>query len=239
MAKDFETVLALEANRPGICSRLRDNYGIINFRRFTEKLLLVQDEEGNDTTPVVFVIQAIDDWNGSSSAFDSFEKLQTRLGLYGRRLIVAEAKGKISLAKRLLRYDKSSPKKPKIETLIISGHGDPEKIVLTEETGEVGSIKKNDFKGKTASRLRSCLAEKASVIFASCSTGVEGGLAETAAEFQDIEVYDPHDDTILMDYLVKKEKDRVIVVPKYSHGQEDGGLIKPDGKILGKPVSSL
>jgi hypothetical protein len=178
--RNMEVVFYLEDQRPGIAHLLYKEFGIRNFDRYSQAMLISQfDDYENTDKPYGIVLQATHDWNG---AFTSFEHLGVMNKLYKQikddyALRVIEARTKLEVAKRLITLDRKYGAQHKLAFAFIGGHGDRNSIMFG------GQHRRNlllleDLAGKGVQRTGGFFEEHPTIILASCSTGAEGGIGQ-------------------------------------------------------------
>ncbi|MFM2330675.1 MAG: hypothetical protein RLZZ26_182 [Candidatus Parcubacteria bacterium] len=211
---NIRTALYLERRKPGVAKQLFDDFGIANFARYDEEMLLRQAEMSEVSTPYGVIIYPEADWNGAF--FNTMAPLaraaeQLRGGGIETRII--EAGSQKELARCLLSLDKRyAPDGHKISFAIIGGHGSEHSIALgntadippplpDEQEGDLikrhprdsGTFTTSDIlSGKGIRRgARELFVDKAPVVLVSCSTGVAGGIGETASAAVDWDITGP------------------------------------------------
>lgn len=206
---NFWELYFLEQQSPGTGKKLFETFGIANFARYDMKMLLRQLEMVDRDAPYGVVMYPETDWNGAffhndRQLYEASKQLQG--GGYETRIV--EAGSQRELARRLLRlHKKYAPAGNKFSFAIIGGHGTPNSIALgndktppsfnfdkTDEENhrelemwqsiqtDSGSFETGDLEGEGINRaLQDWFEEGAPKVFVSCSTGVEGGIAERAS----------------------------------------------------------
>ena len=182
--ENLKTIRNLESERPQIVSTLSQQFGIRNFARYSEDLLVQQFDERDKSVPYGIVLYPIDDWNGAFSGNTKqkvFEQLKEQLGQYGYTIRILEAKGKIEVAKSLVRLNESYGQEHKISFGIIGAHGNKNTMVFGRE-GEQGELRPQDFLGKGVQRAGKFFADKPVIILDSCLVGQDKGIAESLSK---------------------------------------------------------
>lgn len=201
---DLQTMLNLEKKQKGSVKKLIENYGIKEFYRYPEEMLLTQlDEEKNDQ-PYGIVVFPRGDHN---TAFDQNVEILNKLfnqtrGYYG--LKVFEIESKIAFARDLISLKKYQNK---ISFMIFGGHGSEDSIAITEKEiagdyfGQTAKkIKTDDFDSKGTAKVKDFFVENPKIILVSCSTGAkEDGIAQKISQVYGAEVIAPNKDTSLKD----------------------------------------
>jgi hypothetical protein len=201
---DLQTMLSLEKKQKGSVKRLLENYGIKEFYRYPEEMLLAQlDEEKNDQPYGIVVFPRGDHNTAFDQDVEVLNKLfnQTR-GYYG--LKVFEIESKIAFARDLIKLKKYENK---ISFMVFGGHGSEDSIAITEKEiagdyfGQTAKkIKTEDFDSKGTARVKDFFVENPKIILVSCSTGAkEDGIAQKISQVYGAEVIAPNKDTSLKD----------------------------------------
>lgn len=132
---NLKTVVELETRQSGSAKRLYEEYGIANFGRYEERMLLHQIDIIDQDPQYGVIIYPEADHNGAffqnrHQLYDA--SLQLRTGGFETRIV--EAGSQRELARRLLRlHKKYSPAGNKFSFAIVGGHGSPNSIALGNE----------------------------------------------------------------------------------------------------------
>ncbi len=178
--RNMEIVFDMEDQRPGITRVLYKEFGIRNFDRYPEAMLIAQyDEFDNTDKPYGVILQATHDWNG---AFTSYDHLGTWAKLYEQikddyAFRVVEAKSKLEVAKRLITLDRKYGAQHKLAFAFIGGHGSKDSIMFGGQHRR-NMLLLEDLAGKGVQRTGGFFEEHPTIVLASCSTGAEGGIGQ-------------------------------------------------------------
>lgn len=196
IACNLEAMQALESKRKGSVSELVHKYGIQEFQRYPEEMLLAQLEEEDTQQPYGVVVYPRDDWNGAFDADkklwkDFFGETRSRCGLK-----IFECASRIDIARHLLDLDKKYGAEHKISFAVIAGHGQENKIQFGPWWGHFSALSKVDIgSGKGIRRVKDFFVEDPSIVFFSCSTGAEEGIAQELSQTLGAEVMAPNKPT--------------------------------------------
>ncbi len=178
----FGTVISvmksIERKCKGSSKILFEKYGIREFNRYPEELLLNQLANENKNIPYGVVFYPRDDHNGAfDHNKDQFSSLYNQLSPHDFGIRIFEVDGRVSIVKALVSLNKQYGEKNKISFVIIGGHGtentisfgdwEEQRVTLSAESvrNSVGILKLKDF-----------FVEKPTLIAISCSTGVPEGI---------------------------------------------------------------
>ena len=130
--ENLKAVSKLEEKRPGSASELYKQYGIANFARYREGMLLRQLEIVNEDVPYGVIIYPEADWNGAfSHNSNQLYETSLRLRTGGFETRIVEAGSQRELARRLLRlHKKYAPVGNKFSFAIVAGHGQKDSVAL-------------------------------------------------------------------------------------------------------------
>jgi len=205
IAKNTKSVIRLEKVCPGIVENLYKKYGITEFGRYPDEMLVKQYENmDNEEDPYGIVIFPKDDWNGAFhmnvAVFrDLMGDMEKNPDLEKYLIRIFECGTKMDVAKAFLKLDQQFGEKHKISFAIVGGHGSRTSINL-------GNIKNgysrshlfsDDLDGSGARRLKDFFEPNATIILSSCSTGQKEGIAQTLSEKFGLRVVAPTIDTSL------------------------------------------
>ncbi len=129
---NLEAISELETKKLGAAKKLYEDYGIANFGRYEQDMLLRQIDIADKDPRYGIVIYPEADYNGAffqngKQLYDA--SLQLRTGGFETRIV--EAGSQRELARRLLRlHKKYSPAGNKFSFAIVGGHGSPNSIAL-------------------------------------------------------------------------------------------------------------
>lgn len=182
----------LESLRQGIIKVLFDEFGIINLSRYPAELLIKQYDERNKQMPYAAQFIAKTDSNGAFSRPQGLSHLTTELGdTYAYRIIECASVQEILKAHKMLndRYGNHY----KIGGAIFSGHGTPLTINYGQNKVEMWQSDSNSVR-----LIAKMYVESPEIVFESCSTGIEGGIAEAFSR-RGVTIHAPSVDTIAND----------------------------------------
>lgn len=174
-------LLRLERDVPGSAKELHSQFGITCFARYPLEVLKEQYENRSRADlPYGAMLYPQADWNG---AFYSGQQMISDLhsslaGTYQLRILEGETK--IDVVRKLLSLNQMYAEQDgghKIAFAIICGHGKKDAIHFGGDD-EKHFLKVSDLSGKGAARTSSFFEEHPTVVLSSCSTGMEGGVAE-------------------------------------------------------------
>ena len=178
--RNMDIVFHMEDQRPGITRVLYKEFGIRNFDRYPEAMLIAQyDQFDNTDKPYGIILQATHDWSG---AFTSYDHLRTWGKLYEQikdhyAFRVTEAKTKLEVAKRLITLDRKYGAQHKLAFAFIGGHGSKDSIMFGGQHRR-NMLLLEDLAGKGVQKTGGFFEENPTIVLASCSTGAEGGIGQ-------------------------------------------------------------
>jgi hypothetical protein len=178
--RNMDKVFSLEDQRQGISRFLYKEFGIRNFERYPESLVVAEyDEFEGGENPYGILLEATHDWNGAFSAWSQGEILERLFEQIGERyaLRIAEAKSKQDIARLLIRLKRKYGDHHKISFAFIGGHGSESSILFG------GPYRRNtlfleDLTGKGVARTGDFFEPHPTIVLVSCSTGAEGGIGQ-------------------------------------------------------------
>lgn len=235
----------LEAQQPGICKILYEEFGIIDFARYPLELLVRQYQERDRTDlPYGIILFPRTDHNGAFA--QKPEVLGNLLKQVESRYLlrVIEAGG---VNQGLQRLSSLQRRYGRISFGIIGGHGTQRSIQfgqgevhaftdrtsLKKESGELilDAIQNQSRRAQAAARL--LFGENAPLVLVSCSTGQEQGIGQRISELKDFSIQAPATDTALRDIeVIYGENGRIIdIKPTY---RDDVRRLY----VAGKPIDS-
>jgi hypothetical protein len=202
----------LEQERPGAIQVLHSFYGIRNFGRWGKEFLTEQyDCHGDTTKPYGLLITALDDRGDDGK--EAFRKDGGRGKTHSldkhfvRAIEVASAP---ELVQRLNLLKDMYGHEHQIDFCVLTGHGASESICLSAIGDKLGSL----AVGQDFSRLYRWFSPDATIVLQSCSTGAQGGLAQTISRQSGLRVIAPPVSAGCTMYY-RYEGDRVIAEPDY------------------------
>lgn len=188
--ENLPTAIQIESQRPGIIKVLSQEFGVKNFGRYPQELLVKQyDERDDKSKPYGVVLYPRSDWNGAFLANQQvFGELSNQLD--GKSNIrVVEAESKYDIARALINFRKRYPAH-KISFAIVGGHGTKDSI-LFGGTDQKHLLHVQDLLGKGVRRTSEFFDSNPSIILVSCSTGTEGGIGQQLSEMMGAKVIAP------------------------------------------------
>lgn len=213
--RNCSLITYLEQQRPGIIKTLRDEFGINNFARYPERLLIKQFDErlsGNQKYGVILFPGA--DWNGTF--YGNINRLKTLLDdveKFGYEIKVIEADSSLSAVRFVNRLRK---KYGPISFGILGGHGSKESIQLGN--GSFGTVKIEKLFQKGAEALADAFVENPSIVLLSCSTGQEGGIAQRFSSILGASVSAPDVPANASDLRAEMNNGKIVLKVKYRSG---------------------
>lgn len=191
-AQNMEAIRTLEKERPGIVNFLISKFGIYNFGRYPESLLIRQyDEYENQELPYGIVLFAEDDHNGflfeNKDELDEMaKKLKDR---YALRFM--EANGKKELLRLFTRLRLKYGQNHKISFAIVGSHGNKELLTLgnVNNPGDREIFMKDivDY-GKRKYKL---FDDNATIILLACRSGQSKSVGSAISKVLDTTVIAP------------------------------------------------
>ena len=178
--RNMSKVFHLEEQGEGIARFLYEEFGIRNFERYPESILIAQYDEFEDVEkPYGVMLEATSDYNGAFSSWSQneiweklFEQIRER---YAFR--IAEAKSKQEIARKLIRLDRKYGEHNKIAFAFIGGHGDKDQILFGGPERR-NSLFLEDLTGRGVGRTGEFFESHPTIVLVSCSTGAESGIGQ-------------------------------------------------------------
>ncbi len=135
--ENLEAAQALESTLPGSADKLFKEYGIANFNRYDQKMLLRQIENESVDKPYGVVALPESDWNGAFGYLQkSLSNMGQQLNAGGYEVRFIEVGTQYEMAKRLARLNNKYNKPEngnRIGFLVLGGHGTRETIALSDQ----------------------------------------------------------------------------------------------------------
>ena len=231
--QNIDAVMRLEKMRPGAAKELYEKFGIANFNRYREEMLIHQLDVENDNLPYGVVVFPEADWNGAFFQDKSMlEDARKQLLDGGYEMRVIETGSQLGMARKMNKFhQKYEPAGHKMSFIFLAGHGSQSSVQLGVNENVLPEIDtgpppiESQFKskmeydeafGKWRSNLEDTIEgrkksssdprqtimaedlkdgggsgirrasekwfdENVPVVFVSCSTGVENGIADVTA----------------------------------------------------------
>lgn len=242
--RNLKAILALEREQPGVVAVLYNNFGICNFGRYPEEMLLAQARDINDKKkPYGVIIYPLTDDNAAFFGHkEIFKKtFQQTQGIYNMRIV--EANSKLDVARSLVRLDTLYGDTQKISFTILGGHGSKDKIqlgnnipsqVISVEDLKESQQKIKEGKKSGISRVKKFFISHAPIVLVSCHTGKEGGPAEHLSQTYETKTTGPSDATWLKAISVKKEDNLPVIEIEYLKTES---VTYTNGQKEEKPIS--
>jgi len=225
---NVEMIRSIEKQRPGICQLLISEFGIYDFGRYTEELLIKQhDEIENKDLPYGIAIFAEDDHNGAYFE-DGYELEEMAKGLEGKYLFrIIESDGRENLLRSLTKLRLKYGENHKISFAIIAGHGNGQSVTL----GRVGKYDREMSVRnilKYGGRKYKLLEDGSTVVLIVCQSGKKNGIGSTISDVLGTTVIAPADNSGL-DYMKPKfgNNGKLSFNVRYSH-KVRASRFKPD-----------
>jgi hypothetical protein len=232
---NISQMMRIERISPGICKFLLDEFGIMDFARYPAELLLRQRAEFDDVTkPYGVIIYPRSDHNGAfyGSAFSLQELAAQFQGDFCLRVI--EAESKIDIARHLIRlnrrYNPEGGNGRKISLAIIGGHG-TENSILFGGIKDRHQLRTQDFMGKGARKTSQFFEPGATFILASCSTGVDKGIAQELSNKLGVRVIAPQESISVPRFIAQRQPDGSWIFDAVYYGITAGGNVRAEYKM--------
>lgn len=228
----------LENAQPGITKFLIEERGIQHIYRYSDKILLQQYVENEDTTlPYGVVVFPETDWNGAfrgatSNLGDFYDKTN---GQYHLRLF--ECRSTYGLLKILITADKHYGAHHKISFAIIGGHGAEDAIQFGDYEVANSSVlyKENIAATKSIPKIKDFFVPNPTIILQSCSTGKDDGIAQLLSQQLGAHLFAPDQSTSVKSIQVTMQDGQPMFTVKYIAGKTKEYL---SGKLLADSASN-
>jgi hypothetical protein len=218
---NLKTIRAMEQKHPGITKVLMNEFGIRDFGRYPEEILIAQYEQrDNLDIPYGVVIYPYADWNNALySQYDTFRRFFPKIdGKYALRIV--ECRSLLDIGKALLTLNKRyAPENTtnhlgqiekntltrghKITFALIGGHGSEGSITFGNNNPSAELNKADLLSGEGIKRISTLLEDDPTIILVSCLTGKEQGIGQTMSEVYKGKVIAPNEPTNLQDIDVQ------------------------------------
>jgi hypothetical protein len=190
--KSFEIMQSLEDKLPGSVKTLHEKFGITNFQRYPEEILINQLNEGVSDKNIGLLSFAVDDWNG---AFDNQSKIWSKV--YDNQkdnldFKIIECDSNMDLARQLVGLKQSANQK--VALAFLSAHSSKESFSL----GGENSITQEDIKRNSAS-LKDIFSDEAQIVANACSSAAVGGWVNTLSKEVRIKAVGPEIPAAIVD----------------------------------------
>lgn len=217
---NMEALSSLEKQRPGISRVLYREYGILNYSRYPEELLVEQfDQRAITDKPYGVIIDAVADYNGSRLHYSNHNILRKlRSDLQGKYFLrIAEVDGKYGLARALIGLNNRYGETQKISFALLRGHGTRESVQLGS-LADRGSLSLEDLKGESAKKVKDFFVPNPMIVITACHTGETNGLGERLAEVLQGRVMAPDGVSALESLNTSIDEASIILTPDYTNG---------------------
>lgn len=226
--RNMNRVFDLEDKRKGIASLLYKEFGIRNFERYPESILIAQfDEFKNVEKPYGVMIQATHDWNGGFGMWSNaqvWEKLFEQIKEhYAFRII--EAKSKMEVARRLIGLNRKYGEHHKLSFAFIGGHGSKKSITFGGPHIR-NMLLSEDLTGHGVRRTGSFFEPNPTIVLVSCSTGAEGGIGQELSKALGAKVIAPSVPTSLKNIVAFITRKGIDFSIEYSTKEEEEDIRK-------------
>lgn len=178
LGRNLLSLYELEYKRPGIGQVLFEEFGISDFGRYPQELLIAQYDQRNkkDDVPYGMIINPVNDPNGAFyDNMETFQKLYSQIkDRY--RIRVWEVK---NLEELVHAINDSRHRYGPISFAIIGGHGTEEGINFGKTFGNRNAdLLKKDLQRKGADSMKLAFAQNPTIILNSCTTGALEGIGQ-------------------------------------------------------------
>lgn len=182
----------LETKEPGSVELLARKFGIANFSRYPEEMLLAQYRSIDDKErPYGIIIYPYADHNGAFYRNkDAFRGLHSQL-YYTHNIRIAECESRQQIARTLIKLDSAYGDMQKISFAIIGGHGAEDMIQFGDGDKKRYFIHVDDLAGKGLQRTTKFFAKQPTIMLVSCSTGTESGIGQLLSKTLNARVIAP------------------------------------------------
>lgn len=192
LEKNMPKMESLEKERPGIIKALLSDFGIKEFCRYPDEVLINQFDNKDKDVPYGVVMYTNYDHN---QAFDMDEKpiksVFEETKEHSLNMRVMEFDSRYELIKNLASLNDKYGKVNKISYLLLGAHGSEDSFAVSYMRG----VSKKDLGGDGIQRMKEFFVEQPEIIMASCSTGAENGIGQKISETYDATVHAPNTPT--------------------------------------------
>lgn len=233
IARNLFAIRSLEQKNQGSVQRLYEEFGIRDFARYPEELLVSQDKNRNDaSTPYGVVIYPRNDHNGAFYHPGPLQELYQDLqGGYHTRIV--EAKGKIDIARKLIELDRRYGAQHKISFAILGGHGTQDSIRFGDYSHhKTDKLFTEDLMGYGVRRTKHFFEENPTIILDSCSTGARAGIGQKLSQQIGARVIAPDQPCNTKSLHGKVQQGKLIIDAEY-YDTETGLPVKKHSYIKG------
>lgn len=183
IGRNMEKLIDMEEKRPGISKVLMSEFGLYDFGRYPDELLIAQYDERDkkDSVPYGVLLYSYSDHNG---AF--YQNAEVLKNLFDQihpnfRVRIFEVTNLLDLVRAI---NNSRHRYGKISFAMIAGHGQEDLVHLGGSIlgKERGNLTKNTVHGKASLALKNAFVDKPAIILNSCTTGAIGGIGQALSE---------------------------------------------------------
>lgn len=230
MADNIRSIIGLESVAAGSTKTLTNEFGIKDFARYSESILVHQYKERTSDKPYGVVMFPEEDYNGAFElAGEALPDFWKQLSKHDMALRIVEGESKIALGKQLIKLNRRYGEKNKVSFAVIGGHGNTESIRFGHEELIEREVQKDnwlqrlwqefkdrsgpkstrqifrieDLKGKGVRRIADFFVEDPAVILVSCSTGTKGGIGQKISKVFNAHVVAPDEPTNISKASIK------------------------------------
>ncbi|MDP2944624.1 MAG: hypothetical protein Q8N57_03630 [bacterium] len=184
MINNLESLHELESKRSGSAKYLTDNSGIVCFSRYPTEVLIKQyDDRDKADSPFGIYATGRSDHNGAMYTFNEktkIEKLAKETGAHGHLLKIIETANTVDAAKKIISLTRKLEKK--VSFMFIAAHGSADTIALGNWGGFRRELSTGDTREPGMKRFFQYFEKEATLVFNSCLTGSDEGIAEEIAK---------------------------------------------------------
>ena len=203
---NIEAIEKLEVSKPGITKFLNTQYGVRDFSRYPQEVLIrIYEQREEKTVPYGLIIFPKDDWNGAFNHKQKiFKDLAQQLQQFGYSLRIIECESKRDLARRIIKVNKLYGQ---ASFAIVGGHGTENSIAFGNFYSDNlnSKLSKEDLLGRGVGRGSKFFIPNPSIILSSCSTGKNEGIGQRLSEVYNARVIAPDIPTSIHKISVVKD----------------------------------
>lgn len=188
MKQNLEMIMDiwLDVGTDGI-AKLSDTYGIRHFGRYTADLLTAQAQHVAEEQPAknyIVVLYPFADHNGAFyQQQDVFESLHEQLA-DTHHVVIAESAHRRELLKRLTlaHREYGGEDGAPADMVVLGAHGSPRSMTFDQSIPAHRLTTQNLMQSTPPPGIDRAIRKEAPIVLVSCSTGIDGGIAERAAQ---------------------------------------------------------
>ncbi len=200
----------IEEIAPGACNCLQAEFNLRHLDRYPLDVLKTMFEQKDQSGDWGVMIYPKDDHNGAFRHAQQIDELaRTVHGSHRLRIIECDTvdQSTAMLADLASRFGPAS-------FACICAHGTPDSISFSEGPEE-GILTREAVQETFGGALGAALTPEAEICLMSCSTAVEGGIADEISEAADRKTTGPDGDTNIVSFGAQVRGDRVQFSPRY------------------------